>query len=241
MSVWGGKRQIGVFPAEEKPKVDFSRLHLLGSLNSLVILNLCARSSADRALACGARCRRFDSYRAYWWLLMAKYKSVLPVVVALVWLLLAVAVWAVEPEEQDISAPVIVWLEISPQFVDTSDRAQAVTVTLRITDDLAGLDRYQVDFVSDVAPSQRVILFRQANATRIDGDERDGIYQGQIVLPQYSAYGRWQVVLLCAHDQINNWVCDQERFQENAQIDTWILNGPASELPNSVWLPLTQK
>lgn len=136
-------------------------------------------------------------------------------------------------DEQDISAPVVVWLIVEPMFVDTSEASQAITITARITDDLSGFNMAEARYQPVAAPSQWVgAVLREGQ--RISGDARDGIYQDVIELPRYSAYGKWRLSWLYRLDVLNNY----SQTYDEAGIVTAFYNGPPSFLPGAVWLPV---
>lgn len=147
-------------------------------------------------------------------------------------MLLASGVLAVH-NEQDITAPVVVWLTVEPLFIDTSEAIQTITVTARITDDLSGHWQTEARYQSVVAPGQIAnAIFRESE--RISGDANDGIYQDTIEMPRYSAYGKWRLETMYRADILNNF----SFVYETANIQTEFYNGPPAYLPNSVYLPV---
>src|SRR5205085_2041169 len=96
---------------------------------------------------------------------------------------------------------------ISPGSVDTSGGTQTVTVTARITDDVAGVFASQTDCLPGNPPgtcnfSGSYINLRSPSGgqsvggsftTRLSGDTLDGLYQATITLPAYSEQGTWTV------------------------------------------------
>ena len=143
--------------------------------------------------------------------------------------------------EQDITEPKIVWLNIEPTFIDTSDAPQTITLTVRITDDLVGFNILQLHMRTENASSQqKEFYFRAAN--RISGDALDGVYRDTILLPRYSAYGVWSAYLLCAFDKIENYKCYIADIEGKLGFSIWFHNGPLpSVFLHSVFMPSVQR
>ncbi len=100
---------------------------------------------------------------------------------------------------QDISAPEVVSLAISPAAIDTTAGSQTVAITARVVDNLAGTRNVQVKLVS---PSGGQVRF--GSFYRVAGDDRDGIYQTDVTFAQFSEGGAWRVDFIYTDDKINN-------------------------------------
>jgi hypothetical protein len=89
--------------------------------------------------------------------------------------------------------------------MDTSGGAQKLTVTVRVSDDLAGVTlngtQIQVDFKS---PSQGQSLTAFGNWTRLSGNALDGVYQTEITVPAYSEQGTWFIPQVYLTDAAGN-------------------------------------
>jgi Leucine-rich repeat (LRR) protein len=71
---------------------------------------------------------------------------------------------------------------------------------MRVTDDLSGVQQACLAFQS---PSQRQ---GSSNCfSRISGNARDGIYQGNVTFPQYSEAGTWKAYYAFARDLVGNY------------------------------------
>ena len=92
---------------------------------------------------------------------------------------------------KDTIPPSLVALSITPDTIDTSTQSQTVTVTLRITDDMAGFSTGNILFYSSSNQQHIYTGFNASN--RISGNTLDGIYQVAIVFPQFSETGTWHI------------------------------------------------
>ena len=102
----------------------------------------------------------------------------------------------------DTTPPALVDVTFDPVAVNTSTQAQTITVTVRLTDDLAGAgERRWPAYVELASPSHHTQSVWTVQ--RIAGDAFDGTYQGTIVLPAYSEPGVW-TVMLDVTDDIGN-------------------------------------
>ena len=106
------------------------------------------------------------------------------------------------PQGGDITAPKLQSLSFSTRSVDTSTGEKTITVTARITDDIAGVWASQNDYTPGMTSShfspwismQSPSGGQNVNATfstRISGNHLDGIYQTTITIPAYSEQGLW--------------------------------------------------
>jgi hypothetical protein len=111
----------------------------------------------------------------------------------------------------DHTPPEILSAAISPTTVDTSSTNQPITITVRLRDDLAGMDFSQTPYsysaaqITFISPSrgQRVST-SFATWNRTSGDEYDGIYTNTIWLPRYSEPGIWSLDSLVLIDAAGN-------------------------------------
>jgi serine protease len=101
----------------------------------------------------------------------------------------------------DTTPPELMSFTLAPTSIDVSASPQAVTATLRLTDDLSGVSGGQVTFSGPSSgPSfQSQVLF----FNRIAGDAMDGMYEGTVNFPQFSENGTWTVSVF-ARDSAGN-------------------------------------
>jgi hypothetical protein len=98
---------------------------------------------------------------------------------------------------QDVTAPVLQSIAVSPTSADTRNGTVAVTANLTITDDLSGLNE-DLDSHSGAlalrSPSGKEFLWSEFSlGNRIAGTSANGTYQVQFDLPQYSEEGAWTI------------------------------------------------
>ena len=107
----------------------------------------------------------------------------------------------------DMTPPVLESFLLSPTQVDTSADDQTITMTARITDDLAGVNDFQaleMGFQSPSGAQSVSTLFSASN--RVSGDEFDGVYEATVVVPAFSEPGVWTVSFVFLRDAANNSV-----------------------------------
>ena len=111
----------------------------------------------------------------------------------------------------DSTPPQVLSFSLAPQEVNTESADQTVTVTMRITDDQAGV-AVEGDYGSTSNPvnlslkpliGTQYVWFR---LQRTSGTDRDGIYTGTTTIPRGSKEGVWQVAWLRLGDKIGNFV-----------------------------------
>lgn len=112
---------------------------------------------------------------------------------------------------QDVTAPELQSFSFSPTSINTNASSRTVTVTIRITDNLAGFQTGSVRFQS---PSgQQAVGYGFSSSNRISGDARDGVYQINMIFPQNSETGTWRVSDVSATDAAGN-----TRFYSTSQL-----------------------
>jgi hypothetical protein len=98
----------------------------------------------------------------------------------------------------DTTPPVLAAFSFTPDAVTAIGGPGIVTVTARFTDDLSGIPfAVTGQFVS---PS---FQFQDVSMLRISGDESDGVYQGQLSIPEFSESGIWKARAY-AFDAVSN-------------------------------------
>ncbi|MBE3123502.1 MAG: PKD domain-containing protein, partial [Planctomycetes bacterium] len=101
----------------------------------------------------------------------------------------------------DVTPPVLVDFFFTPTSIDVSADAAEVTVTVRMTDELSGVQYGWATFYS--ATWQRVDAYFPAS-TRIWGDDHDGVYQSAMTVPRYSEGGTWRLSGVGMYDRVGN-------------------------------------
>ena len=111
----------------------------------------------------------------------------------------------------DVVGPRLAGLDFTPKEINTSDGPQEITVTLRITDDLAGFNSGTISFwgpgkVCQISceSGHQAVRLTFYSSERVSGTETDGTYVGKMVLPQYSELGTWTVHWVQLHDNARN-------------------------------------
>lgn len=99
----------------------------------------------------------------------------------------------------DQVAPQIIEFYVDPGSVNISDSSQTITVTARITDDLAGLNLASMTFSSP--GSDKNFSVNLDSTKRISGTSLDGIYRQQITLPRYTIAGTYALSSCYVQDQ----------------------------------------
>ncbi|MCB0869919.1 MAG: hypothetical protein KDB52_03730 [Solirubrobacterales bacterium] len=91
----------------------------------------------------------------------------------------------------DDTAPRIESFEVLNPTINTETEAAWVRFTIRITDDLSGLRHEPSLSLIHPATGQRQWAWVQHTS----GDQMDSTYSGQVLMPHYSAQGRWELNL----------------------------------------------
>lgn len=101
----------------------------------------------------------------------------------------------------DTTAPVLQELSWTPTTINTAEAAQQITVTARVTDDLAGLvNPWSRPIISFVSPSGQHLGL---HLTRIAGDALDGTYSSVLTVPALSESGVW-TASVSVFDEVRN-------------------------------------
>ncbi len=105
---------------------------------------------------------------------------------------------------QDITAPVLLEVSFEPQIIDASTGPATLTVTVHDTDDLSGVDWVYLDFRHPSTTQRTQADFSSSDL--LEGDALDGKNVETITLPQFSAYGSWELVYFAMGDNVGNRV-----------------------------------
>lgn len=98
----------------------------------------------------------------------------------------------------DAAAPVLVDLDFTPQTVDVSGGDQFVTVTFDLVDDVSGVERVGVNFLSPTA-NQNVEC---TSVIPTSGTPTNGTYQCVVTVPRYAEAGTWLLSQSTATDEV---------------------------------------
>jgi len=172
----------------------------------------------------------------------------------LVAIVLLLGVWgavAAGAPDGDITPPVLVEASADRLSIDTSEAAQTITFTLRITDDLSGVAGAHLGFRHEHGYNTGRECQNWPQTS-----ERDVTLECAVSWPQYSAEGRWMVTWFVLTDQVGNsgdgnvatcqqhesGRCIQYEYNELAtpairSMEVWIeAANPDADPP--LWLPL---
>ena len=115
----------------------------------------------------------------------------------------------------DTTPPQVTGLTFTPSVIDTSAQAQNVTVTITISDDLAGTS-FAEDHPAGISFLHGVLFSspsggqsRQACCTSfslIAGTPLNGTWRGTVFFPQFSEGGTWKAQLIGIQDAVHNSV-----------------------------------
>lgn len=148
--------------------------------------------------------------------------------------------YAEVPTAQDITPPSLVGVSFEPATIDTSNGPVTVTITAHITDDLSGFADMGLQFRQPATTQHTSINVRPGSewTSLIAGDNLDGEYTTTLTLPQYAAFGAWEVYTIEFYDVVGNhsvaWKpdagpTDYERTGWSHDYDAFIIwNGPAA-------------
>jgi hypothetical protein len=106
----------------------------------------------------------------------------------------------VEDLTEDIQAPGLSELKISPASVNVTASAQSVAVTAGITDNLSGVAGASVSFTS---PSGKQFT-ALASLSKVSGTETSGTWEATVSFPQFIQSGTWKVSTLNLTDNVGN-------------------------------------
>jgi alpha-tubulin suppressor-like RCC1 family protein len=111
--------------------------------------------------------------------------------------------------KSDTEAPQLQSLSWTPSSVNTSTGAQTITVTARITDDLAGNagpsnPTGNRSYISFKSPGGAWLVALLGDEQRVSGTALDGIVESSITVPAFSPSGVWTVDALRLIDNVGN-------------------------------------
>ena len=106
--------------------------------------------------------------------------------------------------DEDVAAPELVEFSFAPTSVDTSSGSADVTFTVRVTDDLSGLQSGSIQIYSPSGSQQTIESFSAGDL--FSGDALDGVYTLTLTIPRYSETGTWEVREVFLIDMVGNHV-----------------------------------
>ena len=107
----------------------------------------------------------------------------------------------------DTTPPVIAGFSFTPSSVDTSTSDQTITVTVRVTDDVAGLETAPslLGRVLFASPSGTTHVFAEVQPFHlVSGTPLDGTYVATMVVPHFAEQGTWTLSSLFFQDRVGN-------------------------------------
>ena len=113
---------------------------------------------------------------------------------------LAVLLPSVVRAQADIVPPAVQSLSIAPSSIDIRYGPQTITVTLRVTDDVAGFAGGVVGFTS---PSGDLTYYSNYFYPP-EGHPLDGVYQAQVQIPQYAQEGTYHLTTVFVYDAVGH-------------------------------------
>lgn len=123
-------------------------------------------------------------------------------ILAGLWVALVVGVGAMA-QIQDIAAPRIVSISVTPVKVYAGDSFQNLSADVRFTDDISGMRTISVSFTSQTG-KQSTGNNGTSNSCLISGNVKDGICRIPILVQRFAEIGVWTLSGVFAFDQAGN-------------------------------------
>lgn len=123
----------------------------------------------------------------------------LVLIVALIALLAAPAAATTDPVTGDVSDPEVVSFAAAPVEVDVTQQSQVVEVSARIVDAGTGVEWVSLHTTAPNAPD----IAYGMPIERVSGDRFDGVYRGEVTIPNGGAPGQWEL-FIGARDGVGN-------------------------------------
>jgi hypothetical protein len=162
------------------------------------------------------------AFQSYWHFGSKATMKTIPLLIIGLALWLSVSVDRVDAQE-DLTPPALLDVRIEPDKIDTSKAPATITVTVHVTDDLSGVEWIVLGFRKPGTTQQIGIDIVPGTTwgVLVEGDALNGKYQNTVTLPQYSAFGIWEMYYLALVDNVGNridaWRPDNEKgFDESA-------------------------
>ena len=113
--------------------------------------------------------------------------------------LLPIFLFSMAHSQEDVTAPELLELSFTPKTIDTTNSAQQVIVTARITNGESGLVSANLRFFSPSGTQQTGGILRL-----VSGTPQDGTYRVVVSFPQFSEQGTWTIADLSMRDKVGN-------------------------------------
>lgn len=104
--------------------------------------------------------------------------------------------------QEDVTPPTLIDVSFEPSEIDTGKGPVTVTVTIHVEDDLSGLALASIYFHREGTTQMRMI--EVDNRYLLEGET--SLYQNSFVMPQYSAYGEWNMSGVSMTDKVGNYI-----------------------------------
>jgi hypothetical protein len=120
-------------------------------------------------------------------------------------LILALLLLPIASAVSDTTPPTLVSFDFEPKVVDVSKSDQNVTFTIRLKDDLSGVDNKSITFTLR-SPSKKYYEGTQLywDQYLFSGNMLDSTYLSNITLPRYTESGKWTVSYIGWGDKVGN-------------------------------------
>jgi hypothetical protein len=138
----------------------------------------------------------------------------------------------------DVSPPAVNTYNLTPAFINTSTGDQNVTITLALTDNLAGLFDATSPFpfvncnVGYVSPSGQQSHFSNGPTTVVSGTPTSAVVSMNIPMPQYSEIGTWSLSGLTCFDLANNQLFLSKADAQSKHFDIDLIVIQPSQTPD---------
>lgn len=128
--------------------------------------------------------------------------------------------------QQDITPPALLDVRFEPEQIDTSKGPVTITVTVHVTDDLSGVEWVSIGFRQpNTTQNKYVDVVNNGQGKLVEGDYLDGVFVSTMTLPQYAAFGIWEMYVVGVNDNVGNssvvWKPDNKEDAERGT-DTWL-------------------
>lgn len=154
--------------------------------------------------------------------------------------------------QEDLTPPALLDVQFEPQTIDTSKGPATITVTIHVTDDLSGMAHVALFFRRPGTTQHNQVEFRpdEGWSEIVTGDLLDGWHRATMTIPQYAAYGEWEMYNVSLEDTVGNWLYlsrPETPGEQKAPDNQWpaLYNGFAfgveaaqPRAPQAVYLPL---
>lgn len=121
----------------------------------------------------------------------------------------------------DSEPPEVIEFSVTPDQVDTTDGPAVVTVHVRVTDNLSGVDSVTASALPSFGSGFGEFL------TRVSGDRLDGTYEGTIEIPDGTATGPIRI-RPAVNDAALNWPYIDDNYLTDRGFDFTVDNAPTS-------------